>query len=79
MIDSKEMQPISIPRPLQNTRKLKVFLGETFLCSRWFRAEEHREEIAGWVAAYNGPRDLHLLDAFGASQAMARLGEISNN
>ena len=40
---------------------------------RWFKAERHRDQIAAFVRAFSGERDLHLLDAFGASKAMTIL------
>ena len=41
---------------------------------RWFKAENHRPRIAAQVESFQGVRDLHMLDAFGASQAMAWIG-----
>ena len=40
--------------------------------SQWFYAQEHWSEIAWFVDHWRGPRDLHLLDCFGASQKMAK-------
>jgi hypothetical protein len=45
------------------------------LCgSRWFRAEDHLDELRSYVTNWQGRRSYYMLDCFGASQSMSPLG-----
>lgn len=39
---------------------------------QWFCAKDHFDEIAQWAKAFDGPRTVHLVDVFGASQRLSR-------
>ena len=38
----------------------------------WYRAANHWEEILGFVQSFQGPCDLHCVDVFSASRAIAK-------